>query len=94
MVSNEEGERIRAETDARKAALLRTLEGAKITELIFGGIGISAMRLDGFILEKDGKQFRVTVEGTIEGTTYYSSLITWIEVTDVEENKTLTESED
>jgi len=90
MVSDEEGKRIRAETDARKAALLRTLEGAKVTELVFGGMGISAMRLDGFILEKEGKQFRVEVEGN----TFYDSVVTWIEVVDVAENKTLTESED
>jgi hypothetical protein len=62
MVSNEEGEKLRAEEAARQDEIKNILIGSKITGLTFHGIGITGHTIQELSLEKDGQRWVVQVE--------------------------------
>jgi hypothetical protein len=62
MVSNEEGNRLRAEEEMRQANIKSQLIGCTITDVIFSGCGITNHGITELHLEKGSQRWSVVVD--------------------------------
>jgi hypothetical protein len=86
MVSNEEGERVRTETDKKASDLRDLLKGATVMDVNFKSVWMNQRPVEGLVLEKDGRMFLLTVESEAS---WEGSTIDWIEVMDVKTREVL-----
>jgi hypothetical protein len=78
MVSNEEGERLRAEEENRQSLIKAKLIGCKVVNVIFSGCGITNLQINELVLENGDQRYSVTYEAE----QYYECVIGRLVATD------------